>query len=285
MQTSVSVIGPVQERLDEVADELRQIQPQWQVLVGAGPDARPTAVVAVVERWDAASCHVVGAVASGQGCVIVLTRDDPELSDAEPPDLPGISFISTVEEIPAAVRTVAVSVREWSSDAYRADAERVDRVKIAIRLGANRSIQGLCDQGIGSSQEWDRAYWSFVEDLQAETLRQGVAFPSMELAPPECPRIPVEASWGRIALALATTCGAFAAPFGLGRALGQPMLGLLVGLVLAVIVAGIRLWMMHAQYAKAARQQRAVQLKQDLTALTAAMTSRVQIARVAPALT
>lgn len=270
MVTTISVIGPAQQRVEDVVGQLRSRYPHWRVLAGAGPDANPTAVVAVVDQWDEPAREVITAVAAGQGCVLIF-------SDAELPSLPGALQINSLEDIPAAL---GVDERAWNSDAFRADAERADRVKIAIRLGANRIAKELTAEGVYSPEQWEQSYQDFLQQLRQETLCHGVEFPSVDRHVPDYPEVASTIAPLDLAIAGAAAGGAVAAGFAIGRAFGAPLLGLILGGLVAVGLGVGRIIILRRTHADAAAEQRAAALTHQALALTTTVIARINLPRV-----
>lgn len=137
---TVSVIGPGSRRTARLAEKLGAAVPAGvRVVEGAGPENRPDVVVAAVGEPTGADIDVVRAVAQAMG-VVVLFFDAPT---APWPAFPGQVQCHSVEDVCAWVERLCVNMAEWKSDAFRADAERADRVRIAVRLAAGRISRDL----------------------------------------------------------------------------------------------------------------------------------------------
>ena len=130
-------------------------------------------------------------------------------------DIPGALRVSSVEEVAKVIRSLRVDMKRWFADAHRADAERLDRVRISVRLAGGR-LSKECAQ----FEDVDAAHATFVAGLRHAVVRHGVRFPSVPLAPPEPPRGSGEAmsrleTW----LPLVGALGAVAMGAGIGRPL------------------------------------------------------------------
>ena len=273
MVTTISVIGPSRHRVQQAAERLRVLRPQWQVLEGAGPDVSPTAVLAAVGPWDGPAREVVSAVCSGQGQAFVLSDATAELP-------PGAESLSSIEDFPDVLEAQQLDQRRWNADAFRADAERADRVKIALRLSATRAAKAIAAEGIHSPAEWDHGLQEFNALLRRETLAQGVEFPSVEQAPPEYPSVASAITPVDIAIAGAAAGGAVAAGFAVGRAFGAPVVGLVLGLLVATGLGVGRIMMLRRGQAHAAATQRAAAFTQQANTITTAVIARINIPRI-----
>lgn len=173
---SVSVIGPDRSAVDAVAAGIRRCR----VLPGAGPGEGVDGVVAVVPALEGEDLEVVRAVRDSMGVCVVVT-DAPDADDAArgsssagagagivvvPPGRP--------DELQDVVDGLWVDRARWLAEARRRDAERLERVRIAVRLAAQRAAAEL--HGLPAGPAADDA---FRARLRLAVLEQGAEAPPM----------------------------------------------------------------------------------------------------------
>ncbi|MGV0408886.1 hypothetical protein ACUY3S_05170 [Corynebacterium resistens] len=276
---TVSIIGPDGQRVRAVGEQLEHLSSsialpgrEFHVLVGAGPESRPDCVVAVAGEPTADNLRVVKAVIGAMGVVVLL----PDAHGTAWPDIPGALRVSSVEEVAKVIRSLRVDMKRWFADAHRADAERLDRVRISVRLAGGR-LSKECAQ----FEDVDAAHATFVAGLRHAVVRHGVRFPSVPLAPPEPPRGSGEAvsrleTW----LPLVGALGAVAMGAGIGRAIGHVTIGLAMGILVAVVVVALRL-KLHREHSARLRNGEVQQaLQQHWAELVTQVVARLQMPRV-----
>lgn len=276
----IAVIGPDQRTVHAVASQLTRCR----AVVGAGPQDDLNGVVAVVGAWTPEDQKVVDAVSQAMGAVMLYRP--PRSRSAEPEgrawqEQPGVYHCATVADVQEAVDTIVLNSQRWLADARRADLERSERVRVAVKLEMNRVASEIIqDPQLTDSAAAHRTY---TQHLRVALLRQGVACPTF--TEPESRELDAgrEARVQQIIALVAGLIGGLALGFAIGRALGQPLWGVLAGVVLALFGAVARVWMVQAAERKARAAQRAVALKEAWNALTADVLARVQIPRVADA--
>lgn len=284
---TVAVIGPDHARAQAVATQLMRCR----AVVGAGPQDNPDGVIAVVGECTERDYEVVNAVRQAMGAVILYRvrapQDRPQhqpQDQEQPPPTPwpeqvGVFHCTSVAEVQEAVDGLVLSRSRWTADARRADLERADRVRIAVRVEMNKVTQALIDDG--AAEDPQAAHEQFLRRLRAAVLRQGVAWPAVDT---ECD---LEAAVqrrnvaGEFSALAAGLLGGLLAGFALGRVLGQPLLGLAVGLLIAVVGAGTRLFMVRSSHRAAEVAKRGAALRETWMGLVADVMSRVNIPRVA----
>lgn len=209
MTKTVSIIGPDSARVTACAEKLRElVRPGTTVIVGAGPEARPDVVVAVVGDPTAEDVDIAQAVSESVGFVVLIV-------DATPrpwPHYPGWHSVESVEDAATLVNRACVDLTAWAGDAQRADAERLERVRMAIRLASHRISAELLGEVLGeppgeqakardrkgsagaragvgagagvSESEAEQLHQRFVQRLRVAVAEQGVCFPRVDTGSP-----------------------------------------------------------------------------------------------------
>ena len=277
---TVSIIGPDGARVQAVAEELEQLtrpvaapSREFHILVGAGPDSRPDCVLAVAGDPTTESLRVVRAVIGAMGVVVLFT----DAHGTPWPDIPGALRVSTVDEAVTVIRSLRVDMKQWYADAHRADAERLDRVRIAVRLTGGRLAKECL-----ANQDAETAHDEFITGLRRAVVRHGVQFPSVSLDSPELPAgqiSPVSRleTW----LPMAGALGAVAMGAGLGRTLGNVVAGLIVGVLIAAAVMLLRIKLQREHRARMHDGEVQQALQQRWMELVTQVVARLHIPRVA----
>lgn len=276
---TVSIIGPDGQRVRAVADQLEQLarsvaspSREFHVLVGGGPETRPDCVLAVAEQPTAEDLRVIKAVIGAMGVVVLFT----DAHRAAWPDIPGALRVSSVGEAAEVIRSLRVDMKRWFADAHRADAERLDRVRISVRLAGGR-LAKECAQ----HDDVAAAHATFVAGLRHAVVCHGVHFPSVALdAPDVTPEWASPVSRLETWLPLVGALGAVAMGAGIGRAVGNVAIGLALGVLVAValVVLRLRLQKEHAARLRSGEVQQALQ--QHWAELVTQVVARLQIPRV-----
>ena len=307
MLKTISVIGPNAHAVAESAAQLRarmertasssSAGERFEVVEGAGPEQRPDIVVAAVGRGTEEDRQVARAVAQAMGVVLLW----PCGSDAPSSDwasTPGWVWCEDVDEVCGWIRALGVDINEWEMQARRADAERLDRVRIATRLSATRIAQdvlegaegnrgergGAGSGGAGNADDFDRLHALFMAQLRLAVLEQGVVFPALPDAQVEAPGRPTTAMGSPANLVLAAAAGA-AAGLGLGTMAGRlfgVIAGVVIGVLVALAVVGARLAMLRSEARKARAAQEGAVLRQHWSAVVTEVIARLDIPPVAP---
>lgn len=332
-----SVIGPDSEQVKTVAARLQELSAsrsdpqgrQARIVVGAGPEQHPDAVIAAVGEPSPANIEVVRAVIQAMGAVILLGRRDSltgadgtppgsadRLSDRSAgmwPAIPGMRWAQSPEHALELAERSGVDLQRWRSEAHRADAERADRVRIAVRLKANRLAAELTEHGV-SRDAWQGLHERFVAELRVAVLEQGVLFPTVNMGVPPVPQgselaraagadvaaLPggygghsghngqlaqvAPRKKGKIGAGEVTATSAVAAAvgagIGLGKIFGNPLIGGLIGVCFGLIVATIRVSEQRKAKLQREDQRRAQALRTHWSALTTDVCSRLAPLRV-----
>lgn len=280
---TVAVIGPDQRHAHAVATQLMRCR----AVVGAGPQDHPDGVIAVVGEHTQRDQEVVDAVIQAMGAVILYrprSRDaaaqteDNGLAPSWPEQV-GVFHCTSVAEVQEAVDGLVLSRSRWAADARRADVERADRVRIAVRVEMNRVASNLLEGGAADDPQ--TAHEQFLRRLRAALLRQGVAWPAVDTERDLGPGRVARNSLGEAGALAAGVLGGLAAGFAVGRMLGEPLWGVLMGLLVAVVGAGVRLAMVRNGQRASEAAKRSAALRETWMGLVADVMSRVQIPRVA----
>lgn len=274
---TIAVIGPDQRAAQTVASQLARCR----AIVGAGPQDNPDGVVAVVSAWTEADQKVVDAVSQAMGAVVLYRPRAVAEQQDRWQEQPGVYHCTSVGDVQEAVDTLFLNQRRWEADARRADLERADRVRVAVRLEMNKVASEM--MGEGKHTDTHAAHSEYVQRLRLAVLRQGVACPSIShdsvTTPPQQKRNRL-VELGALAAGM---IGGLAMGFALGRVLGHPGWGLVLGLLLALVGAGVRVGVVRANERQGQAARQAAALKEAWSALTTDVLSRVQIPRVADA--
>ncbi|MGP9724476.1 hypothetical protein ACT3SZ_10740 [Corynebacterium sp. AOP40-9SA-29] len=281
--TVISVIGPDARVVEQVTAGVRALDARTggstrrRYVAGAGP-GEADGVVAVVSPDGSggaggaggADLEVLRAVRDAMGVVVLyapasahaLTDEAGVVhctwegdSAAAPGQLAGLSSV---------LDTMWVDSARWESDARRADAERLDRVRIAVRLAADRAATALLDGQDGSAAGFTAGELDarFRARLSVAVLEQGVDMP--HLAPAETPQDAgasgaagasgtsgMSGMSGRLVTAAAALGAGLAAAAGVLRLTDSLLAALAAGVVVAGATAGARWWA-----GRAARRER-----------------------------
>lgn len=316
MLKTISVIGPDAHAVAECAAQLRTRMEsrgssstageRFEVVEGAGPEQHPDVVVAAVGHATAEDREVARAVAQAMG-VVLLWPFDSDAPSSEWARTPGWVWCEDVDEVCGWIRALGVDVNEWEGQARRADAERLDRVRIATRLSATRIAQevledvGAADQARGiigvrgaggargvrgarGADRFEYLHAAFMARLRVAVLEQGVVFPALPEAQEEAPARPAMAVGSRASVVLAAAAG-LAAGLGLGTMVGRlsgPVAGVIVGVVVALAVVGARLVMLRSEALKARAAKEDAALRQHWATVVTEVVARLEIPPVAP---
>lgn len=316
MLKTISVIGPDAHAVAECAAQLRTRMEsrgssstageRFEVVEGAGPEQHPDVVVAAVGHATAEDREVARAVAQAMG-VVLLWPFGSDAPSSEWARTPGWVWCEDVDEVCGWIRALGVDVNEWEGQARRADAERLDRVRIATRLSATRIAQevledvGAADlargtigvRGAGGAREvrgargadrFEYLHAAFMARLRVAVLEQGVVFPALPEAQEEAPARPAMAVGSRASVVLAAAAG-LAAGLGLGTMVGRlsgPVAGVIVGVVVALAVVGARLVMLRSEALKARAAKEDAALRQHWATVVTEVVARLEIPPVAP---
>lgn len=299
MLKTISVIGPDARVVAECAAALRarvestaEAGERLEVIEGAGPERHPDIVVAAVGRSTQQDREVARAVAQAMG-VVLLWPFGSDAPSSEWADTPGWVWCDTVEEVCEWIRTLGVDLKEWEMQARRADAERVDRVRIATRLSATRIAQEVLDGagdtngragGAGGAAGFAHRHAVFMARLRLAVLEQGVLFPALPEAQAEAPARPAVEMGSRASLVLAAAAG-LAAGLGLGTMVGRlfgVIAGILVGVFVTLVVVGARLVMQRSAALRVRVAKEGVALRTHWATVVTEVVARLEVPPVAP---
>ncbi|WP_296107628.1 hypothetical protein [uncultured Corynebacterium sp.] len=316
MLKTISVIGPDARAVAECAALLRTrvekkassstAGERFEVVEGAGPEQHPDIVVAAVGHATAEDREVARAVAQAMG-VVLLWPFGSDAPSSEWASIPGWVWCEDVDEVCGWIRALGVDVNEWEGQARRADAERLDRVRIATRLSATRISQevledvGAADQARGTiggrgaggargvrgargADRFEYLHAAFMARLRLAVLEQGVVFPVLPEAQEEAPARPSAAVGSRASVVLAAAAG-LAAGLGLGTMVGRlsgPVAGVIVGVLVTLAVVGARLVMLRSEALKARAAKEDAALRQHWATVVTEVVARLEIPPVAP---
>ncbi|MGJ0183680.1 hypothetical protein [Corynebacterium glyciniphilum] len=300
--TVISVIGPDARAVEQVTAGIRTAagRPGRRFTAGAGP-GEADGVVAVVTSAvvTADDMEVVRAVRDAMGVVVVYTQDGVDVADEA-----GVVHCTWGADGHAGRRSLVgladvidgmwVDMDRWEADARRADADRLDRVRIAVRLAADRIATELLDQDapgiggageVGEAGEADELDRLFRARLSVAVLEQGVEMP--HLAPvgsrdvEEASTVPVadtqpRATVARLVTGAAAVGAGLAAAAGVLRVTDSVLVAALAGVVVTAMTATVRWWVGRV----ARREQAAARLTATLRRRWAATVTDV-VARIA----
>lgn len=291
MLKTISVIGPDARVVAECAAQLRTrveaktssstAGERFEVVEGAGPERHPDVVVAAVGHATAEDREVARAVAQAMG-VVLLWPFGSDAPSSEWADTPGWVWCEDADEVCEWIRELCVDVNEWEVQARRADAERLDRVRIATRLSATRIAQDVLED-VGADR-FEYLHAVFMARLRLAVLEQGVVFPALPEAQEEAPARPAAAVGSRASVVLAAAAG-LAAGLGLGTMVGRlsgPVVGVIVGVLVTLAVVGARLVMLRSEALKARAAKEDAVLRQHWSAVVTEVVARLEIPPVAP---
>lgn len=308
---TVSIIGPDSARVTACAEKLRElVRPGTTVIVGAGPEARPDVVVAVVGDPTAEDVDIAQAVSESVGFVVLIV-------DATPrpwPHYPGWHSVESVEDAATLVNRACVDLTAWAGDAQRADAERLERVRMAIRLASHRISAELLGEVLGESpgeqakardrqggagagvseSEAEQLHHRFVQRLRVAVAEQGVCFPRVDTgspalsAAPHSPTAPHSSpppTRERISGWALAAAGGLAGAAGVGaltyRIISSALAAIVAALLVWCALVGVRLWLVRSRHRAAQRRANAQRLREVWIALVADVISRLHIPRIA----
>lgn len=298
--TVISVIGPDRGQVDTLIPALRARVPGYRFIAGAGPDAAD-GVLAVVPGTESAG-EIVGAVRDAMGGCVLYTGGGPVRE-------PGVTVVGWTEDpadpadldrLSAVLRELWVDVPRWIADARRADADRGERVRVAVRLRAEQIASELLDPVPGqfmSGRETLDAL--FLARLRCVVLGHGVEWPHVRLAgdgedrDPHDEDAPPTGARGRDGgadIPRSTSTMMLVAAVGAGLAAGAavarmvgPVPGVLVGAVVAVGTAAVR-WRMLAGARRSREAARgAARLRRRWAVTVTDVVSRLRVPSVADA--
>lgn len=322
MTKTVSIIGPDSARVTACAEKLRElVRPGTTVIVGAGPEARPDVVVAVVGDPTAEDVDIAQAVSESVGFVVLIV-------DATPrpwPHYPGWHSVESVADAATLVNRACVDLTAWAGDAQRADAERLERVRMAIRLASHRISAELLGEVLGESpgeqakardrkggaglsagsasgagvseSEAEQLHQRFVQRLRVAVAEQGVCFPRVDTASPALSAAVVSSTAPtpshssprptreRISGWALAAAGGLAGAAGVGaltyRISGSSLAAIAAALLVWCALVGVRLWLVRSRHRAAQRRANAQRLREVWIALVADVISRLHIPRIA----
>ncbi|WP_293818177.1 hypothetical protein [uncultured Corynebacterium sp.] len=291
MLKTISVIGPDARAVAECAAQLRTrveskassstMGERFEVVEGAGPEQHPDIVVAAVGRATAEDREVARAVAQAMG-VVLLWPCGSDAPSSEWARTPGWVWCEDVDEVCGWIRALGVDINEWEVQARRADAERLDRVRIATRLSATRIAQEVLEDADADSFEYLHA--AFMARLRLAVLEQGVVFPALPESLEEAPTRPASVVGSRASVVLAAAAG-LAAGLGLGTMVGRlagVLIGVVVGVLVTLTVVGARLVMLRSEALKARAAKEDAALRQHWSTVVTEVVARLEIPPVAP---
>ncbi|MGV0338332.1 hypothetical protein ACUY2I_11115, partial [Corynebacterium bovis] len=148
-----------------------------QLLLPQPRDDGVDGVVAVVPRLGEEELEVVRAVRDAMGvCVVAVTGDDAASPPPPPPAEPGV-VVCTPATVNAVVGELWVDRGRWVADARRADADRLERVRIAVRIDGERACRDV-------ARAWVEGRCADPDAVMAAALRRtvlahGVAVPPL----------------------------------------------------------------------------------------------------------
>ncbi|WP_297009322.1 hypothetical protein [uncultured Corynebacterium sp.] len=341
--TIVSVIGPHREEVAAVAAALQERVPGRRFVIGAGPDTAG-GVIAVVagtprgeervgetgvpgepgesgepgeDGTDGGDGGRDGGDGGGDAAIVRAVRDAMGgcilYTGGAPTPEPGVTVVRwgrastdrvSLDRLVDVVVDHWIDVPRWVSDARRADVDRVDRVRVAVRLTAERHAADLLEHpgGVVAGDAATAAGRSrldalFRARLRCTVLEHGVEWPHLSTGPTSggasaatapSPVLPLPLSSGgdrqRELLVLMASCGAgLAAAVAAGRLAG-PVVGVLVGLVVAVTLALVRRRMLTGARRERDRAAGAAHLRRRWGAVATEVVSRLRVPTVADAI-
>lgn len=337
-RTVVSVIGPDRVQAETVAEELRRRVPHRQFVVGAGPDIadgvvavtggdggtgaeRDAAVVRAVRDATGGCVLYTGSsrpCCDGPGVTVVRWgRSRPGQVDGPGgparPGRDGVSDPVALDELAETVSSLWVDVPRWLRDARRADVDREERVKVAVRLSAERIISDLLDPSSGGPDPADPVGADalgelFLARLRCTVLEQGVEWPRVRGGDSVYPGAggdgvgegPGDVGDGgsrdpyggeepggdhnRMLLVLVASAGAgVACALAAGRLAG-PAAGVVAGVVVALVLAVLRWRTVTAERRARRRVRTRTRLRSRWGVVVAEVVSRLRTPRAAEAL-
>lgn len=298
--TVVSVIGPERDEVAAVAAALQERVPGRRFVIGAGPDTAGgvIAVTAGKDSKDSKDTAIVRAVRDAMGGCVVYSGGDPASLTPLSTE-PGVTVVPwdgdaadrrNIDRLAEVVMDRWIDVPRWVSDARRADADRIDRVRVAVRLTAERHASDLLETGMpvsgdaATSDGRGRLDALFRARLRCTVLEHGVEWPHLPESPAPTGVSPVSGGdRQRELLVLVASCGAgLAAAVAVGRLAG-PLVGVLVGVVIAVALALVRRRMLAGARRERDRAAGVAQLRRQWGAVATEVVSRLRVPTVADA--
>lgn len=340
----VSVIGPDGRLVENVVDGLRPTR--HRVVAGAGPAQADGVVAVVDtgtvgaggtdgadyaegadganDATDAVDAGVVRAVRDAMGvCVLYINGDAVSDATIAATDIaevaaePGVIVCGwSGEDGPAAAASLAalrdtvdglwVDLARWSADARRADADRLDRVRIAVRLAAERLANELLvdaangpHRGLSRPDDADELDQQFRSRLAVAVLEQGVEMPNLGMSgrdigsggrresgdtgAVDTPQH--QATTAATAVTAATALGAgAAAAAAVTRLTGSVVLAAVVALPVSAATFLARWWSQRSNRRTQAASRQAADLRRHWAATVTDVVSRIQIPPVADSL-
>jgi hypothetical protein len=304
--TVISVIGPDARAVEQVTAGVGTATARRgrRFAAGAGP-GEADGVVAVVTSSEvtAEDREVVRAVRDAMGVVVVYMPESPDDPDGPAgggvPAEPGVVHCAWGDDGYAGQRSLAglaevvdgmwVDRERWAADARRADADRLDRVRIAVRLAAERIATELLGTGgtggaagTAGAEELERV---FRARLTVAVLEQGVEMP--HLAAPEGAGEEEDtsvASGGTVPhlVTVAAALGAGgAAAAGVVRLTGSLAAGVVAGVLVMTATAVVRWWAGRAARREQAAARRAASLRRRWAATVTDVVARIAVPPVA----
>jgi hypothetical protein len=297
--TVISVIGPDARAVEQVTAGVGTATARRgrRFAAGAGP-GEADGVVAVVtsSTVTAEDREVVRAVRDAMGVVVVYGPD----GDTFPAEA-GVVHCVWGDDGYAGQRSLAglaevvdgmwVDRERWVADARRADADRLDRVRIAVRLAAERIATELLDTGTGGTagtagtagaEELDRM---FRAQLTVAVLEQGVEMPNLAPAERTGEEEDTSAPSGGTAPHLVTAAAALgaggAAAAGVVRLTDSPVAAVAAGVLVMTATAVARWWTGRAARREQAAARRAASLRRRWAATVTDVVARIVVPPVA----
>lgn len=316
--TLLSVIGPDTEQVKEVVSGLRVRLPGHRILVGVGPDVAD-GVIAVAST-DSENAEILRAVRNAMGgCVFYTAGTEDNAGDSsgavgsEVHTEPGItvvrwqsgaSFTVDLDRLAQVIEQLWIDIPRWVSDARRVDADRIDRVRVAIRLTAEKYAAELVGPEAATPSGRVELSALYRARLRCLVLEHGAEWPHLA----EMPELVAEAvelaglagmrdavadtraleqdreNRMRIALVVAMSLGGgVAVAVALSRLVG-PLGGVVCGCVVSGVLAVIR-WRMFAEARRAQSMERGVAiLRRQWSAEVTEVVARLRIPSVAEAI-
>lgn len=273
---TIAVIGPDEAEAKKVAEQLTGVR----AVPGAGPGKDIDGVVAVAGDPTEEAVEIVQAVARNIGVVAVL-------SDHRWPNIPGVHVLSSqdVAGLQRLIDRLYVDTKQWELAARRADQQRLEQARVAIRLRMQRFIREGCsvaDLGEPGSGGRELVHRRFLAELRVAVLSQGILCPPVDTAlPPAAKPVEVPGRAAQLATLAAGVLGVVGLLFAVGRLAGYPWLGLSLGLLAAVALGWFRLSAQQRAIDQAQREADFRMLQEAWGAQVTETITRMNIPRVA----
>lgn len=305
--TVISVIGPDARAVEQVTAGVGTATARRgrRFAAGAGP-GEADGVVAVVtsSTVTAEDREVVRAVRDAMGVVVVYGPDGTDGPDGPDggtfPAEAGVVHCVWGDDGYAGQRSLAglaevvdgmwVDQERWVADARRSDADRLDRVRIAVRLAAERIATELLDTGTGGTagtagtagtEELDRM---FRARLTVAVLEQGVEMPNLapaERTGEEGTSAPSGGTVPHLVTAAAALGAGGAAAAGVVRLTDSPVAAVAAGVLVMTATAVARWWTGRAARREQAAARRAASLRRRWAATVTDVVARIVVPPVA----